>query len=112
MRVPLALFALATTLMWSGAARAFCRTTTCASTPPPSYCARDQNGCWVQGAPLFWEQGCVSFAVNEDGVPALGLDWSDLEAMANRAFDVWLTADCQGQRPTLQVRSLGSVSCN
>src|SRR4051794_2259154 len=47
---------------------AFCRTTTCAVLHPPDSCMRDMDtGCWLEGIPLFWQQQCLSYAVNTAG---------------------------------------------
>src|SRR3970040_1332984 len=85
-----------------------CRTTTCASANAPPECVRDPvTRCWIAGAPLVWEQSCVSFSVQGRGVPSLGLDYATTEALVIQAFALWPSADCGGSFPSISISSMG-----
>jgi MYXO-CTERM domain-containing protein len=90
-----------------------CRTTTCAAPNAPPECVRDAaTHCWRAGAPLAWEQGCVSFSVQAEGVPSLALDYGATEALVVQAFALWPTADCGGSFPSISVASMGPLLCS
>jgi hypothetical protein len=91
---------------------AYCRTTTCAAPNAPAHCARDPlTGCYGFGAPLFWEQSCASYSVDERGSPKLGLGYAEAEALVASAFAAWPTADCAPGFPSIAVLSFGPTSC-
>jgi hypothetical protein len=120
--------------LWSRPVLAFCRSTTCSLTGcvpreclrddastdpecavacPPAQCrAKDDQGCLSKGIPIFWAQGCLSFAVESTGSPALGLGYADLLPVAEKAFALWPAAACQGGTPAIAVTSLGALTCH
>ena len=66
---------LLSTLFVCARADAYCRTKACDTEPSygdvwdeepqPTECVRNDQGCFIQGTPLFWPSTCVSFAVAE-----------------------------------------------
>ncbi len=92
-------------------ARAFCRTTTCARLNPPAECLQDANGCWTAGIPLFWEQQCVSIAVDARGSVGLGLDYAAAESVTVAAFGLWLANMCADGFPSIAVMNRGPLVC-
>jgi MYXO-CTERM domain-containing protein len=76
-------------------------------------CARDANGCVVEGKPLHWPNQCLNYAVQLDGSPASGLDADQIRALVDEAFLVWKTAQCPGGgSPRFDVGFQGFVSCD
>jgi hypothetical protein len=121
-RVGLAAVAVALGGSVTGTARAeYCRTKACdrhvaypdvwQSEPDPP-CTEDGNGCRLEGTSLYWPQRCLSFAVQRDGSPKLGIDSAALHAVVVQAFDTWLGADCGGAPPSMRVDDLGTVTCH
>lgn len=110
--------ALLCVALTSAKAWSFCRTTTCSPSNAPAYCAENPaTGCALYGAPLFWEQGCVSFSVEWNGSPGLGLTYIEAEQLITQAFQRWLTVDCTTppfefpNPPAIAVTSLGPTWC-
>jgi hypothetical protein len=95
-------------------AQAFCRTTTCAVDCPPKECERDPvTGCWAAGIPLVWNQQCVSFSVNVNASPRLGLGYDAALEIAQEAFAHWPLATCpDGGAPTIAFMSLPGLMCD
>jgi hypothetical protein len=95
-------------------ALAFCRTTTCAVAHPPDSCVRDMDtGCWLQGIPLFWQQQCISYAVNTSGSDLLGLDYAAAAAIVDGAFAHWPTATCSdGGSPSIALMGRTGLTCD
>jgi Matrixin len=87
---------------------AFCRATTCADTS----CDRDENNCLTTGTPLFWASSCMQVYVQANGAPTQGISFDTAKASVGRAFNAWLTADCGGAAPYLEVQVLGPISCD
>jgi hypothetical protein len=103
--------AFATAVAWAEHVRA-CLTTTCAVKNPPAECVRDiATDCWLAGAPLTWQQACVSFSVDHHGLPALGLDYPDTEALVLSSFALWTAAACADGFPTISVMSMAPLEC-
>jgi hypothetical protein len=96
---------------------AFCRATTCAQKNPSAECLasidpNDESQCYHAGAPLFWEQPCVSFSVAEGGSPKLGLDFVQAESLISVAFAQWVNTECPGGFPSIAVQSMGRLQCD
>lgn len=104
-----ALLALAT-LALSSQAFAFCRATTC--DPSKKACARDTQSCLIEGRPLFWASSCVQIYVQAGGSPAQGIGFGAAKESVSRAFAAWLSADCGGAAPLIDVQVLGPISCD
>ncbi len=92
-------------------ALAFCRTTTCGSSNAASPCESDDAGCSSTGEPLAWRSSCTTIGVQKLGSPLRGFDYDDVAEVVQRAFSVWLEADCGGSPygPALRVEG---PSCN
>jgi hypothetical protein len=90
-----------------------CLTTTCAVKNPPASCVRDPATlCWLAGNPLQWKEACVSFSVDQRGIPTLGLGFVDTEAMVTSSFALWPTASCEFGFPSISVKSAGALACS
>jgi hypothetical protein len=68
--------------------------------------------CWLAGVPLHWEEPCVSFSVDQRGIPALALDYAGAEALVMGGFALWPNAQCPYGFPSIAVMSAGAVACN
>lgn len=92
-------------------AGAYCRARTCDPADPKQHCEQSGN-CVTSGHLLHWPSGCVTFDVQEDGSPKLGLDANTIADATSAAFRAWETADCNGKEPALNAGTLGPVACN
>lgn len=105
-------------LAWAEPAGAYCRTTTCSIRPAPPGCSDGQTlrdpatGCLTSGKPLYWAPRCVSLSVQEDGSRRLGLDYTRAESIVTTAFARWPAAPCTGGTPSIEVFSMGPLSCD
>jgi hypothetical protein len=107
----LAVLSLSIALLAANDAAAFCRSTTCDSTE--TSCDVDDDGCVLDGTPLRWGSGCVTFAVEAEGSPRWGIRFSDAHEAARQAFTTWVSARCsdRSDHPTLGAVDFGSVEC-
>ncbi len=88
---------------------AFCLTRTC--DPSSGTCAHT-GICYTSGLPLYWPNSCVSFDVQKDGSPKLGISAATLDSIAKAAFTQWMNADCGGgQHPSIKVVDGGPIDC-
>lgn len=92
-------------------AMAFCRSTTCVATE--ERCDVDDDGCVVDGTPLRWGTGCVTFAVESEGSARWGIEFADAHTAAREAFATWVSARCsdRGDHPSLGAVDFGAVEC-
>lgn len=89
-------------------AAAFCRSTTCRGTDRE--CARDADGCYTEGAPLFWPSSCVSFAANELGTQFH--DPAETIAIVRKTFYAWTDVVCaSGGVASMSFEERDPVSC-
>lgn len=88
---------------------AFCRATTC--DPGTKSCARDAASCLTEGTPLFWASSCLQIYVQADGSPTQGISFAMAKEGVTRAVGAWLSADCGGAPPLLDVQVLGPITC-
>jgi MYXO-CTERM domain-containing protein len=110
---PIALGISLAALLWGASGAAFCRTTTCDPTNPKLHCQIDPDTrCLLTGVPVFWASSCITVNVQRDGAPHSHISLGDAEASVQRAFDSWLSADCNGAAPSLQVVLGEPVSCD
>lgn len=96
-------------------ARAFgyCRNTTCDSGSASEACEPDELGCSTLGAPLFWPEACVTYAVQQLGSPLRGISAAEADAVMQNAFRSWLNANCpDGTTPSIGVVPLGGARCD
>jgi Matrixin len=92
-------------------ASAYCRARTCDATDPKQHCQVNGN-CVTSGHLLHWPSGCLTFDVQEDGSPKLGIDANMVLDAMTSAFRTWEGADCGGKLPALAPVSLGPVACD
>jgi MYXO-CTERM domain-containing protein len=89
------------TLPWffaAGAARAFCRTTTCGS-EKSSDCA-EPSRCPSGGAPLYWSDPRVSIGV-ENGSATRGISAETARDVLSKSMSAWTSVDCGGRPPSI-----------
>lgn len=96
---------LGVTLHTSGAG-AFCRSTTCKG----AECARDVDGCPVEGLPLFWPGGCVGFSFQRN--LSAKYDPDLLRKAVQRSFATWAQLPCAGGVATLTFSENEDTACN
>jgi hypothetical protein len=90
-------------------ASAYCRSTTC--NPETQSCAKDDNGCIIDGLPLFWGEPCVTVWVPDEDEPLPGIARATLAALTSAAFARWGRVECGGGRPAIDVQLGGALSC-
>ncbi|HET7538413.1 MAG TPA: matrixin family metalloprotease [Polyangiaceae bacterium] len=104
-------FALAAaTLAVATPSFAFCRATTCDASKKD--CARDSQGCLTEGKPLYWASSCLEVHVQGNGSVAQGISFATLGDRVSGAFGTWLSSDCGGAPPLLDVHVLGPITCD
>lgn len=107
-------------------ALAFCRQTSCVETTRvvcPKFedpndcvtveqtCARDEQGCVIDGLPLHRKAPCLSFAVARGNAVSFGLTDEEFAEIVQQAFERWSTADCGGGlKPGFMIQSAGLVT--
>jgi len=80
----------------------YCRTTTC--DVEHAECARDAQGCALDGHALTWPSGCIPVRV-EGGSQLRGISVGDVTHAASQALDTWTHAECAGgTAPSLAFR--------
>lgn len=97
------------------AAHAFCRTTTCSTSPTAKsrQCVQEPDGCLGGGLPLAWPGSCVSFSIQQDGSKQRNITAAQTESVVTTAFEQWMNADCgNGKHPSITLYDKGTVSCN
>ncbi len=100
-------------LFWSASGFAYCRATTCDPSDAEQHCKLDpRTQCVLTGTPLSWASGCITVNVQRDAAPVTRISLEDAEASVTRAFDSWLSADCNGARPSLEVKLGDPVTCD
>lgn len=97
--------------LWQSPAQAFCRTTSCPSSPigTGQLCTpADPGDC---GKALFWPSPCVGFTLQQDASKQVSLELS--ESIFRTAFDTWMKAQCPGGgTPRVRIEYMGPVSCD
>ncbi len=97
------LFALAMISLPRTAA-AFCRMTT------EGGAQIGDAACVERGAPFFWANPCLSYAIDQNG--SQWMELSDVQAAIDLSFEAWENVDCgNGQPPNLVFAPLESSSC-
>jgi hypothetical protein len=100
----------AATLALASHSSAFCRATTC--DPSKAACARDSDSCLITGTPLFWASSCFQVYVQANGAPGQGIGFATTKESVSRAFTTWLSADCGGAAPLIDVQVQGPITCD
>ena len=87
----------------------FCRTTTCG----PGQCSANPSCefCLEGGRPLFWGGRCISFGVQAAGSPLRGVDFETTRNVIGSAYAKWMSVDCGGAPPDLELRDFGAINC-
>ena len=93
-------------LLFARTAGAYCRTTTC--DPLKKDCAKNEEGCVREGAPLTWNALPLQyrFAAGSEK-----LDNSEAKDAIRAAFDTWENVQCaNGKRTSLRFQELSATS--
>jgi hypothetical protein len=107
--------ASAAVLLSARGAGAYCRSSACPPHDPNGttqgqICNPPQDGdCGVE---LQWRQPCVSFNVQQDGSKSQHIDAQTVDAILTQAFNAWMSQDCGGGPPSIQVFDFGPVVCD
>jgi hypothetical protein len=105
--------ALAALLALAPDASAFCRTRTCEFRSDQDCRVDEETGCSSVGNFVFWENHCISFAVQRDGSPAEDISAAQLEQLVSDGFQTWSDVRCEnGQTPVLSTGSQGPIACD
>ena len=93
-------------------ALAFCRTTTCDPNHPtaPDAC-QYEDGCAVNGTPLYWPNACVAFSAQKAGSPKRGIDFAAFDAVVSDALYEWSHVDCGAGEPSIGLFDRSPVDC-
>jgi hypothetical protein len=103
---------VASVILWSGVASAFCRTTTCDAANPDANCQYDANHCSLTGSPLFWGTACIGFGVQKDGSPLRHVTYKTFDGIVRTAFNQWTASPCSGGgHPSFRMWDLGPIEC-
>jgi matrixin len=90
-------------------ASAFCRSTTCRSTPDKE-CPTDDDECPTAGAKLFWPTSCLQYATNKLGTQ--DLDPADTRDIIRKTFEAWNDVPCPaGGHASMHIEERDPVSC-
>jgi Matrixin len=99
---------LAISSAWAFSAQAYCLTRGCTDKQQCDY----EGDCLMTGPVLHWASSCVSFDVQRDGSPLVGIAYEDAHREITSAFTKWLKADCgDGATPAITITDLGPVEC-
>jgi MYXO-CTERM domain-containing protein len=101
----LSVAALAALVSWTLAsdAAAWCRMTTEGGAQVGG------SPCVERGAPLEWNNPCLSYAIDARG--SEWMDLADIEAAVDASFATWANADCDGDTPNLIFKPLQASTC-
>lgn len=97
----------------SNQAGAYCRMTTESAVQTPN------SPCVEDGAPLFWSNTCLSYAIDARGSRSVNanqtdpMPFSQVQAAIDAAFAAWENADCDGAGtpPNVIFQALESSNC-
>ncbi len=95
----------------SGDAAAFCRTTT---SPVPADFQPSAAACWTNGLPLWWRNACVGYSLQKDASRQISYD--DASRIIFAAFLKWTSTACPSDgtgssRVSIDVHDEGAVAC-
>ncbi len=98
--------------LWGSSAAAFCRTTTCnpyadCTKAPGTCCEYDADGCDVAGDVVRWPTSCVSYQTHRGGSKRLGLTEPQLSKVLEKAFDAWISVECDGEPLSIAIEDRG-----
>ncbi|MFO0614618.1 MAG: matrixin family metalloprotease [Polyangiaceae bacterium] len=101
----LSVAAVASALGVATEASAYCRSTTCTGD-----CARDEFGCKIEGAKLFWASGCVGFSLQKDA--SIHIPMKYFRQVAEKSFVTWSQIDCGTGLSSLAFSETEDVGCH
>jgi hypothetical protein len=91
----------------SGAAQAYCRTSSCPNVGTSQVCTPALDGdC---GVPLFWNRRCVGWSLQKDTSPQVS--FPVMEQIVTKAFETWMKAPCGTGTPLIQVKEADPATC-
>jgi hypothetical protein len=94
------------------AAQAYCRTRTCEFRNDVD-CRYDRELCSTVGNFVYWETGCIPFAVQRDGSTDEEISATELDLLVKNGFDTWSSVQCSGGgTPELSAGSQGEIACD
>lgn len=100
-------------------AQAFCRTMSCQlgeaarTANGGRECARDENWCVDEGAPLHWASPCIYYAVQADGSRNADIDAATFQEAIDAAFSAWQGVACpHGGSPRFHAQFQDYVRCD
>lgn len=90
-------------VLFSAPSFAYCLTHTC--DVKKETCETDSSGCNIGGKALFWASSIVTWSIQKDGSPLLGISAETLREVVDNAFGRWEAADCgNGQHPKINLQ--------
>jgi Matrixin len=99
--------ALATALLGTARASAFCRSSVCPGGVEGKVCTpAEPDDC---GKPLYWSQPCIGFDVQKSASNQVDYDLAD--QILRTSLGAWESAACAGGNPSIKVADLGRVDC-
>jgi len=102
-----------TTLFTSVDAGAYCPTTTCDPNSDGDDACVEVGGCFTGGLPLFWKPRCITYSVQEDASPKLGISYEAANTLIGNALRKWAAVDCGGgTHPSIEIFPTPPVVCN
>ncbi len=97
-------------LTWTTVANAYCTLTDCREDAQEGQTCERQDGCIVEGIPLYPKSPCFQYTIAAGQAQAVGLSDQDFESIVQRAFARWQAVDCgNGRRPGFRAASAGVV---
>ncbi|MEY2931079.1 MAG: hypothetical protein RL033_1828 [Pseudomonadota bacterium] len=107
------LAALSAVASWSNPAFAFCRTRTCEFRNDVA-CPEDPvTGCKQAGEFIYWQTGCVPFAVQRDGSEDENISGQQVAQLLEQGFRAWSSVSCAGGgSPAISTASQGLIACD
>jgi hypothetical protein len=103
-------------VLWAPQASAYCRQHSCQDEfdthGNPTYeCARDEQGCIIEGNELFYSSPCLSYGIAKGTGQNLGVSDKTLNQIVKSAFARWKAVDCgKGKHPSFDMQSVGVVA--
>lgn len=98
---------------WSAPALGFCRTRTCEFRGDVACPIDPETRCSQSGEFIYWETGCVSYAVQRDGSEDEGISAAQVAELLDDGFDAWSNVSCPGGgSPELATARQGLIACD
>jgi hypothetical protein len=97
---------------WSASALGFCRTRTCEFRSDVACPLEAATRCSQAGEYIYWESGCVPYAVQRDGSLDEDISATQVAQLLNDGFDAWSNVSCGGGSPALATAQQGLIACD